>query len=229
MKNFCTFSLFLIFVAATYQGFSQQVLTAANSTVTYSDNTSHRAEARSQYAKGILDLTLFSESVALKWAAASEGKMTHYRLLRTVEPDLGWEEVAEVDAPEMDGNFAAKDDNPLPGRVYYKLQAKNRQGEWSTIDVQLINRNLGAEVEDIDFFANNRGELIISRNQMPADLSLIEVYDLQGERVDAEITPFGNFLKIDVSSLSFGVYRLQVPVEEIQMLVSKYFLACGLN
>ncbi len=208
---------------------AQESITASSTQQSSSESTSAMQTARENYAHGIMDLTLFSEEVALKWAASSKGKLTNYRLLRTVEPDLGWEEVAEIDAPGADGNFAARDEHPLPGRVYYKLQSKNRFGEWSTMDVQMVNRNLGTEVEDIDFFANNRGELIISKHQMPGDLSLIEVYDLQGGRVEAGITTFGNFLKIDVSSLSFGVYRLQVPVEEVQMLVSKYFLACGLE
>lgn len=174
-----------------------------------------------------IDLTLYNESVALKWNANSAGRITSYRLLRTVEPDLGWEEIAEIAKPDAEGNFTAKDENPLPGRVFYKLQSKTREGEWRTIDVQTVNRNLGTAMEQIDFFANNRGELIISRNQMPEDLSLVQVYDLQGGNVEAPVKPFGNFVKIDVSSLSFGVYMLQMAVEDA--LVSKYFLACGLD
>lgn len=219
--------IFLLFPVLAVITYSNAQPTATPETEMASAPEAARQSAAPSYSEGIIDLSLFSESVALKWAAASKGRMAAYRLLRTVEPDLGWENVAEISEPDAEGNFTARDENPLPGKVYYKLQTKNRSGEWTTLDVQMVNRNLGTRAEEIDFFANNRGELIISRNQMPDDIYMVSVFDLQGEQIEAPVTPFGNFIKIDVSSLSFGVYKLLIAGEEVT--VSRYFLACGLE
>jgi hypothetical protein len=148
-----------------------------------------------------------------------------YRILRTVDPSLGWEFVAEVDDVYSDGPIAINDENPLPGRVLYKLESRKAEKDWETLDIRVIDRPLGVHIDDIDFLTASFGALTLPQTMLPDSEYTVEIFDLQGGQIQSSHVRFGHKLKVHTAHLPFGVYEVVVTGERKR--VAKYFLATG--
>lgn len=149
---------------------------------------------------------------------------TTFRIWRSVDPALGWEFIAEGRAPADGLPVAVPDQNPLPGRVLYKLESV-LEGNVQTLDIRVVNRPLGMDLGDIDFMTSPDGSLILSKNDLPETVFKVEIFDLQGGLLKAEHSGFGENIKVNVEHLPFGVYKL--VISGIDSAVKKYFLASG--
>lgn len=182
-------------------------------------------EASSTLAVANLRLLNQSNTVQALVNGFSNNANTGYRILRTVDPSLGWEFIAEVAYLDSDGPIAINDEHPLPGRVLYKLETKAANADWETVDIRVVNRPLGVELNDIDFLTAPFGALVLPQGMLPQSEYTVDVFDLQGGRIETSYMNFGHKLKVHTSHLPFGVY--QVVITGTSTVVSKYFLASG--
>lgn len=148
-----------------------------------------------------------------------------FRVMRSVDPELGWEFVAELDGIHSDGPIGIKDEHPLPGRMLYKLESRSGEGTWATMDIRVVNRPLGINLEDIDFLTAPFGALTLPQTMLPTSDYTVEVFDLQGGHIESSYVRFGHKLKLHTSHLSFGVYEVVITGQSSR--VAKYFLATG--
>lgn len=149
---------------------------------------------------------------------------TTFRIWRSVDPALGWEFIAEGLTPADGTPIAVPDENPLPGKVLYKLESVSN-GAAQTLDIRVVNRPLGMELDEIDFLTSPEGALVLPAADLPEGAYTVKVYDLQGGEVEAAASPFGDRLKVSADRLPFGVYQIIIAGET--SAVKKYFLASG--
>ncbi len=148
-----------------------------------------------------------------------------FRVMRSVDPELGWEFVAELDGVHNNGPLGIKDENPLPGRMLYKLESRSGDDTWETMDIRVVNRPLGVNLEDIDFLTAPFGALTLPQTMLPASEYTVEIFDLQGGHIESSYVRFGHKLKVHTAHLPFGVYEVVITGQSSR--VAKYFLASG--
>ncbi len=153
------------------------------------------------------------------------GAKMDYRVLRSTDPDRGWEFVAEIDHLEAHGPVAVNDDSPISGQVVYKLEARQMDGEWETVDVRVVERPAGVQLDDFDFMTAPFGSLILPQTMLPASQYTVEIFDLQGGRIESSFVRYGHKLKVHTAHLPFGIYQVVVSGERSR--TSKYFLSTG--
>lgn len=154
----------------------------------------------------------------------SQKSGTTFRIWRSVDPILGWEFIAEGLTPADGMPVSIPDQNPLPGKVLYKLESV-LDGRIQTLDIRVVNRSLGMDLDEIDFLTSPEGSLVLPAAELPDGKYAVTVYDLQGGEVEAPLSPSGDRLKVSVERLPFGVYQIVIAGET--SAVKKYFLVSG--
>jgi len=183
------------------------------------------ANSDTRHAFGQLRLINRSNSVQAYLSGFSQKAGTAYRIMRSVAPDLGWEFIAEGLTVSGQDAIAVPDENPLPGRVFYKLETTDAEGKNRILDIRVVKRPLGMKLEDVDFMTSPNGSLVLSKNDLPETVSQVEIFDLQGGLLETAHSRFGEYIKVDVDHLPFGVYAVVISGRE--SAVKKYFLASG--
>ncbi|MCA1751286.1 MAG: T9SS type A sorting domain-containing protein [Flavobacteriales bacterium] len=220
--------LVFLFAQVAHAQFDSDLLAAADPSeyITCSALESKRATTtEADFAFGQLRLINRSNSVQAYLSGFSQKAGTAYRIMRSVDPELGWEFIAEGVTVSGHDAIAVPDENPLPGRVLYKLETTDAEGKNRILDIRVVNRPLGMDLADIDFMTSPNGSLILSKNDLPETVSQVEIFDLQGGLLKTEHNSFGENIKVNVDHLPFGVY--EVVISGRNSAVKKYFLASG--
>ena len=220
--------LVFLFAQVAHAQFDSDLLAAADPSeyITCSALESKRATtAEADFAYGQLRLINRSNTVQAYLSGFSQKAGTTYRIMRSVDPELGWEFIAEGVTVSGHDAIAVPDENPLPGRVLYKLETTDAEGKNRILDIRVVNRPLGMDLADIDFMTSPNGMLTLPSADLPNEDYTVTVYDLQGGEVPVETLSFSERLKVSTDGLSFGVYQIIITGETTA--VKKYFLASG--
>lgn len=220
--------LILLFAQVAHAQFDSDLLAAAD-TSTYiacsALESKRPATSNADFAFAQLRLINRPNSVQAYLSGFSQKEGTTYRIMRSVDPELGWEFIAEGLTSSGHEAIAVPDENPLPGRVLYKLETTDAEGKNRILDIRVVNRPLGMNLADIDFMASPNGMLTLTAADLPTENYTVTIYDLQGGEVPVETLSFGERIKVSTDGLSFGVYQIIITGETTA--VKKYFLASG--
>lgn len=152
--------------------------------------------------------------VEIKWSAASESNIKEYVIQRRFETDNMYEDIDILEAvnnSEVTSHYQKLDlENKIAGVYYYRLHVKDNDGQEFFSDLQsasIKSRNISG----ISAFPNPvQNELNLEGLSTNEELTLIQVFDMQGHRHFKFQDYTSLSTKIDLTDLVPGIYIIQV-------------------
>lgn len=154
-------------------------------------------------------------NVMLEWEVASEINNDYYTIERSRDGETNWEHVTTKKGA---GNSSSKlyymciDEEPFPGRSYYRLKQRDFDGTETVLDRVFVNfRN---DKDKIWVYPNPGNGIVTLRSYADITNTLIEVTDAYGRIVkqlqvsDASTEIYSSY--IDLTDLAKGVYQVSV-------------------
>ena len=144
----------------------------------------------------------------LNWKTSSEPNNAYFNVQRSTDA-RNFTTIAKVDSKgEQGNNYELRDENPLVGHNYYRLQQIDLDGK-STLS-QVIDLYRDANGNVVNVYPNpTAGMINVELTTLNVQTSTIKLLDMSG-RVIKEVIVANNLSQIDMSQLAIGMYQLQV-------------------
>lgn len=150
--------------------------------------------------------------IELEWRTANEVNTDYFDVLRSVD-GIQFEKIGEVKANNTTGvfDYKATDDNPFPGKNYYKLKQVDLDGKYSFSKVITIAylESTGISISPNPASNAIRVSLNIGACAGSADLFIHSVSGSLIKRMSVAVSSGAEIL-IDVSNLASGTYLLSL-------------------
>lgn len=180
----------------------------------------------SQYSAGTLcslpielmnfDLHILKNAIVeLNWQTASEINNDYFIVERSKEGNT-WENLNKIMGAGNSLtplNYVAFDNNPYPGRSYYRLKQKDINGQTSYSKVKSINLT-GSEISSIHIYPNPTKNSVSVEGNNP-EIESIRIYNFLGQ----DITGYTKFMRqadnrviINLSNLDPGMYYIKTGI-----------------
>lgn len=153
-----------------------------------------------------------NKSVMLSWEATQQSNNKGFFVEESVD-GISWSDktfIAAVGANSMDTKYSFVDDDPLNGESYYRIKQIDLDGNERFSDVKAVAIVL-ANGSKISVWPNPARSTIRINNNSKS-YAIARVYNQSGSEIGEHRLNSG-LNSIDISSLSFGVYIVNVKFE----------------
>ncbi|MBC7904084.1 MAG: T9SS type A sorting domain-containing protein [Gemmatimonadaceae bacterium] len=153
------------------------------------------------------------ERVRIDWQTRTEANSSHFDILRSNDGQHFTTMKSVPAAGESNGlrAYFAYDDNPAPGKMYYRISMVDKDGMSKMSPVVSVNRDAGLPLKVFPNPGNGRA----FQMELPAGGSeaLLEISDLSGKKVyDKKYRLPGNTVFVE-ANLKKGHYLLRVSID----------------
>jgi hypothetical protein len=157
------------------------------------------------------------DKVKLQWTTSSEINASHFIIERSAD-GIHFSAISTVQAignSQSDINYSKEDNDPLPGKSYYRLKMVDidTKSEYSTIRIVFLSATAMAKIAGNP--VQNKLEIVSSATSSNSEWQII---NLTGQTLKKGILNAGR-TEVNVSSLAAGNYWLRLSINrEIQTL-----------
>ncbi len=161
----------------------------------------------------LFSVSSFQNKVKLNWITASEINNDYFTIQRASnEIPAFWEDLLKVKGNGNSTNditYVAQDVHPFYGVSYYRLKQTDYDGNSKTFESQAIDINFG----EINIFPNPVNDFLEIRVDQNCKFYL-NLYSLEGKRMDVEAVKMNQCYMIDLSSIPNGIYILNIDADD---------------
>lgn len=154
------------------------------------------------------NVTPMDDHVKIKWKTASETNNDYFTIQRSLDA-LQWEDLAEVRGKGNSSsiaNYTSWDFSPLNGISYYMLRQTDFDGTLSFSEVKAVQ--MKNELDAI--VCNYPEENLLEIKCREAESLQVNIYSSIGQKIFLEPVKEAEKLSYDLSSLSSGIYCVQI-------------------
>ncbi|KHJ39438.1 hypothetical protein PBAC_04240 [Pedobacter glucosidilyticus] len=173
----------------------------------------------------VLPITLSSftanstaQNVNLNWSTSSEKNNSHFNILRAGE-DNNFTKIGQVTGSNNSDQkqyYEFKDNSPLSGNNYYKLEQVDFDGKSETFGPVAANFSLNGEAK-LAVSKIAEGKINVQLSSAQASNAMVSIFDLSGKQVfksNINLTEGNNNLELSIStSLNSGIYLVTVQTK----------------
>jgi Secretion system C-terminal sorting domain len=146
-----------------------------------------------------------ANSVQLKWSTASEVNAGRYEIERSTDGQ-SFLSTGFVPALNQAGNYSFSDYTPAQGTLFYRIKQIDIDGQFQYSTVIALKFDAGAQ-KGITIFPNPAINSVFVTTNNNTLIEKIQFFDTNGRSV---FQKQGTANKIDISTLSKGLYRIKV-------------------
>ncbi len=163
---------------------------------------------------------ILDKIVSINWSTASEINNDFFTVEKSID-GINWSTLSIVDAAENSeviNNYSCIDQSPVAGVQFYRLVQTDINGQSKYYDKTFINFE---SIKPTILVYPNPCADWLSIDLNPSEVSTIKLLNSFGQIVLNEESSEKSQLKLDLSSLSSGVYHLELSVNG-QLSTSKF-------
>ncbi|MDC3253855.1 peptidoglycan DD-metalloendopeptidase family protein [bacterium] len=167
------------------------------------------------------------DEVALHWETASEAGNDYFEVQRS-ENGHHFETIGKVTGSGDSQSFNAygfQDHKPIVGINYYRLNQVDYNDKQEFSKVIAVEFNQNSLDGKLEIYPNpTMGNIInITFDELPKEMSILNVYDQLGRRVVSDFPLYGTEEQVNLKNLSNGIYIFEVAVDN-QVLYRKVLI-----
>ncbi|MCX7728431.1 MAG: T9SS type A sorting domain-containing protein [Bacteroidia bacterium] len=163
----------------------------------------------------------------LHWETAEESNLMNYEILRSTD-GINFEKIGRVKPNNFPSKYQFEDITAPLGKIsYYKIRSVESNEKSSETQIIAIDAQMG-EVFVTSIYPNPVNEEVTlsieSRLTVPNGMAKVNVFDVYGKQVlcyDIKLLGGINDYKIDVNSLSQGIYIFEVVINGNEKVIKK--------
>lgn len=172
----------------------------------------YNADAFTANTGVVLPITLLSfnatksnETALLNWKVEDATKFSHFELERSEAGPNNFNTVYSTTLKEKDGAYTYQDKHPFTGVNYYRLKMVDQDGSFTYSPVSVLDFSAKATIV---VYPNPVSDVLYIN--FPEQGGSVRLYDISGKEIVAELNGASIHQKINVSSLTAGIYTVLI-------------------